>query len=68
MTIIFNLKIGLLDNWIDYKVYYWEPYVSYQRGSNEYLNEIIKQFYKKDFDFSTITDLKLIYDVQNQPN
>ena len=32
------------------------PYVSYQKWSNEHLNGIIKQFYKKWFDFLTIPD------------
>ena len=43
------------------------PYVSYQKGSNEHLNGIIRRFYKKGFDFSTITDSN-INDMQNQIN
>lgn len=60
-------KIGLLANWIDCQVYYCEPYASYQKGSNEHLNGIIRRFYKKGFDFSTITDFD-INDMQNKIN
>ena len=60
-------KIGILANWIDCQVYYCEPYASYQKGSNEHLNGIIRRFYKKGFDFSTITDSD-INDMQNQIN
>ena len=60
-------KIGILANWIDCQVYYCEPYASYQKGSNEHLNGIIRRFYKKGFDFSTITDFD-INDMQNKIN
>ena len=42
-------------------------YVSYQKWSNEHLNGIIRWFYKKGFDFSTISDSH-INDMQNQIN
>ena len=43
------------------------PYASYQKGSNEHLNGIIRRFYKKGFDFSALTDSN-INDMQNQIN
>lgn len=40
-------KIGLLAKWINCYVYFCEPYASYQRGSNEHVNGIIRRFWKK---------------------
>ena len=44
-------KIGLLAKWINCYVYFCEPYASYQRGSNEHVNGIIRRFWKKGTDF-----------------
>lgn len=60
-------KIGLLANWLNVKIYFCEPYASYQRGSNEHVNGIIRRFYKKGTDFSEISDEE-IFEVQNKIN
>ncbi|WP_038103740.1 IS30 family transposase, partial [Ureaplasma diversum] len=47
-------KIGLLGKWLDIKIYKAEPYASFQRGSNENWNSLIRREYKKGFDFNEI--------------
>ena len=48
-------KIGLPAKWIKCHVYFCEPYTSYQRGSNEHVNGIIRRFWKKGTDFSQLS-------------
>ena len=40
-------------------VYFADPYASWQIGTNENTNVLLRQFYPKIFDFSTITQNKL---------
>ena len=51
---------------IDY--YFARPYHSWERGSNENLNGLIRQYFKKSSDFTTITDaqVKAIEDKLNR--
>lgn len=51
--------IGLVCSWLKIKGYFCEPYASYQRGSNENSNGLIRRMYKKGTDFSLISDLQL---------
>ena len=60
-------KIGLLDKWINCHIYYCEPYASYQRGSNEHVNGIIRRFWKKGTDFSNLLNEEIL-DTQNKIN
>ena len=60
-------KIGLLVKWINCHVYYCEPYASYQRGSNEHINGIIRRFWKKGTDFSNLSNEEIL-DNQNKIN
>ena len=53
-------KIGILAHWLDCNVYYCEPYASYQRGSNENVNGLIRRQYKKGTDFNLISDEEII--------
>ena len=48
-------KIGLLANWLDCMIYFCEPYASYQRGSNENANGLVRRLYKKGTDFTNLT-------------
>ncbi|BAP39440.1 IS30 family transposase [Metamycoplasma canadense] len=48
-------KIGILGKWLNIKIYKAEPYASFQRGSNEHWNGLIRREYKKGFDFNQIT-------------
>ena len=60
-------KIGLLAKWIKCRVYFCEPYTSYQRGSNEHVNGIIRRFWKKRTDFSQLS-CSNIWDTENKIN
>lgn len=53
-------KIGLLASWLDIVVYFCEPYASYQRGSNENANGLIRRTYRKGHDFTTVSQTELI--------
>ncbi|WP_060823261.1 IS30 family transposase [Mycoplasmopsis arginini] len=52
-------KIGILARWMNIKIYRAEPYASFQRGSNEHWNGILRREFKKGFNFNTITQEKL---------
>lgn len=63
-------KIALLAKWCDLTVYTCEPYSSFQRGSNENLNGLIRRFWKKgtDFNFYDEHELQLIVnEINNMP-
>jgi IS30 family transposase len=50
--------------------YFAKPYASWQRGSNENLNGLIRQYIPKKTDFDTITDEyieKIIHDLNHRP-
>ena len=49
-------KIGILAYWINCKIFYCQPYSSFQRGSNENANGLIRRWYKKGFDFSLLSE------------
>ena len=48
-------------------VYFADPYASWQRGTNENTNGLLREFYPKRFDFSTITqnDLDVVVNIIN---
>lgn len=63
-------KVGLLANWLDIYVYKAEPYASFQRGSNEHFNGLIRRKYKKGFDFNLLSEEELneyIDSINNMP-
>ena len=49
------------------EVYFAHPYSSWERGTNENTNGLIRQYFPKDCDFSEITDAR-IQDVQDRLN
>ena len=52
---------------LDGKVYFAHPYSSWERGTNENTNGLIRQYFPKDCDFTTITD-EQIMQVQDKLN
>ncbi len=53
-------KIGLVGHWLKCPIYFCDPYASYQRGSNENFNGLIRRTYKKGTNFSEITENDII--------
>ncbi len=49
-------EIAILAYWLKIIIYKAEPYASFQRGSNEHANGLIRRFYPKGFDFNLISD------------
>jgi IS30 family transposase len=47
--------------------YFAKPHHSWQKGSNENLNGLVRQYFPKDHDFTTITNDQILY-VQNELN
>ncbi|MGO4549466.1 IS30 family transposase, partial [Paenibacillus sp. 2TAB23] len=41
------------------KVYFADPYSSWQRGSNENANGLLREFFPKGHDFASVTDEQL---------
>jgi len=44
---------------LDGQVYFAHPYASWERGTDENTNGLIRQYFPKDHDFTTITDEQL---------
>ncbi len=45
---------------LDIDFYFAKPYHSWQRGANENLNGLVRQYFAKDCDFTTITKTQKI--------
>jgi len=55
---------------LDIKFYFARPYHSWERGSNENLNGLIRQYIPKKTDFDTLSDQdiqQIEYDLNNRP-
>lgn len=51
-----NIKYEKLSDELDIKVFFTHPYSSWERGSNENLNGLIRRFFPKKTNFRSITD------------
>lgn len=57
-------------NQLNIKTYFFDPYCSWQKGSNENHNGILRRYIPKKTDFSTFTQLELdaiIEEINNRP-
>ena len=51
--------MGITAKQFDFKVYYYQPYSSFQRGTNKNINGIVRRWYKKGTDFSLVSEGKI---------
>ena len=54
-----NVNFEYVQDELDLMVYYAHPYCSYERGSNENCNGLLRRFFPKGTDFNKITDEEL---------
>lgn len=56
-----------LEQNLNVDVFFADPYSSWQRGTNENTNGLIREFFPKKFDFSTITqdDVDIVENILN---
>lgn len=55
---------------LDAKIYFAHPYASWERGLNENTNGLLRQYFPRKTDFSTITDAQIeqaLYRLNNRP-
>ena len=57
----------LISKTLDGQVYFAHPYASYERGTNENTNGLLRQTFPKQCDFTTITD-EALFEVQDKLN
>lgn len=58
---------GMIAEELDIDFFFAKPYHSWERGSNENLNGLIRQYIPKKTDFSTLTD-EFVQDIEDQLN
>ena len=51
--------MGIIAKQLNFKVYYCQPYSSFQRDTNENINDIVRRWYKKGTDFSLVSEDKI---------
>lgn len=69
-TTVDNGKEFVKHKQFDLPVYFADPYSSWQRGSNEYHNGLIRRYLPKGTDFSTISKnelIDIIEEINNRP-
>ena len=60
----------LMEKALSCKVYFADPYSSYQRGLNEHINARLRQYFPKNYSFSSLTDEALddaVFAINNRP-
>ncbi|KZN29855.1 IS30 family transposase, partial [Pseudoalteromonas luteoviolacea] len=59
-----------IENRLKIDIYFADPYCSWQRGTNENTNGLIRRYFPKKTDFSTITDnelQKVVHKINSRP-
>ncbi|MCF6443122.1 IS30 family transposase, partial [Pseudoalteromonas luteoviolacea] len=59
-----------LEDPLSIDIYFADPYCSWQRGTNEHTNGLIRRYFPKKTDFSTITEEELaevVYKINSRP-
>ena len=51
--------MGITAKQFNFKVYYYQPYSSFQRCTNENINGIVRRWYKKGTNFSLVSEYKI---------
>lgn len=65
MITVKNLQTMLkLQKTLGTKVFFTDPYASWQRGLNEQVNGLVRQYFPKKKKFSTITQQEVLYVTQ----
>lgn len=61
-------QYAILAKRLGLKIYFAEPYAAWQRGSNENVNGLVRQFFRKGIDFANVThrDAKRIEQLLNE--
>jgi IS30 family transposase len=62
-----NAEHRMMEYFTGFTVYFARPYHSWERGTNENTNGLIRTYFPKGTDFSTVTD-KQLEKVQKQIN
>ncbi|MDC8921801.1 IS30 family transposase [Metamycoplasma hyosynoviae] len=57
-------RIGILAKWLNIYIYRAEPYASFQRGSNENWNGMLRREFKKGFNFNLINQETLDFVIE----
>ena len=63
------IHFGLTDR-LGMKTFFADPYCSWQRGTNEFHNGLIRRYLPKGTDFSTVTQAELddiVWEINNRP-
>ena len=62
-----NTQHGVLSNLLKMKIYFAQPYASWQRGTNEHTNGLIRRFFPKGTNFLSITakEVDLVVELLN---
>lgn len=54
-----NAKFSELEDKLTMRVYFTKPYASWERGTNENTNGLLRRFFPKGTDFLKVTDFEL---------